>query len=70
MSSINPISFPFGMVPIANTRTSSRQVVPTSRSWQMKSVFSDNSTVFYTPGTLAPGGVGTTRNSRAKAKKT
>jgi len=68
--SSNQVSFPFGMVPIANNRNSTGPVVPTSRRWRMTSIFSDNSTVFYKPGSLAPGGVGTTRNSRAKAKKT
>jgi len=36
----------------------------------MKTVFSDNSRVHYKPGSLAAGGIGTVRNSRAKGKKT
>ena len=36
----------------------------------MKSLFSDNSLVYYKPGSLASGGVGTTKNNRHKSKKT
>ena len=38
--------------------------------FSMKSLFSDNSLVCYKPGTLAPGGIGSVRNSRHKAKHT
>lgn len=71
MSSNTPFSFPFGMVPIANNPNSTGgPIVPTSRRWNMKSIFSDNAMVYYKPGSLAYGGVGTTRNTRAKSKKT
>jgi hypothetical protein len=33
-------------------------------------LFTDNSRVYYTPYSLAPGGVGTVRNMRVKANKT
>lgn len=36
----------------------------------MKSLFTDNSRVHYKPHSLAPGGVGTVRNSRHKSKFT
>ena len=36
----------------------------------MKTIFSDNALVYYKPGTLASGGVGTVRNSRYKWKNT
>ena len=34
------------------------------------SLYSNNAQVFYKPYTLAPGGIGTVRNSRLKSKKT
>lgn len=37
---------------------------------KMKSLYSDNSVVYYKSGSLAAGGVGTTRNSRHKSKHT
>jgi len=33
-------------------------------------LFTDNSRVYYKPHSLAPGGVGTVRNTRVKANKT
>jgi hypothetical protein len=36
----------------------------------MKSIFSDNAAVYYKQGSLAPGGIGTVRNSRYKSKNT
>ena len=35
----------------------------------MKPVFTDNSKVYYKPGSLAAGGVGTVRNSGIKSRK-
>jgi hypothetical protein len=36
----------------------------------MQSIFSNNAQVVYKPGSLAPGGVGTVKNSSMKSKKT
>ena len=33
-------------------------------------LFTNNAQVYYKPGSLAPCGIGTVRNSRAKARKT
>lgn len=33
-------------------------------------LFSNNAQVYYKPGSLAPGGVGSVRNASAKSKKT
>jgi len=49
--------------------TTSPKVIPPAR-FTMKSLFSDNSLVYYKPHSLAPGGIGTVRNSSSKAKKT
>ena len=50
------------------------QKVPTLptcfKIYPMAMLFSDNSLVVYKPHSLAPGGVGTVKNSRAKATKT
>jgi hypothetical protein len=35
----------------------------------MKPVFTDNSKVYYKPGSLAAGGIGTVRNSGVKSRK-
>jgi hypothetical protein len=44
---------------------------PVVRNWRSLSpLFSNNAAVYYKPGSLAPGGVGTVRNSYAKARKT
>ena len=44
---------------------------PVVRNWRSLSpLFSNNAVVYYKPGSLAPGGVGTVRNSYAKARKT
>jgi hypothetical protein len=43
---------------------------PIFKLYPMKSLFSDNSLVVYKPHSLASGGVGTVKNSRAKAFKT
>ena len=36
---------------------------------KMKPVFTDNSRVYYKPGSLAAGGIGTVRNSAVKSRK-
>ncbi len=53
----NPVSVTFTTNPSVNPMT-------------MKSLFSNNSAVYYKPGSLASGGVGTVRNSRLKWKQT
>ena len=60
--------FPPEMVPTFSSR--SIIVRPSSyyTRFNMKSLFSDNSTVYYKPGSLASCGVGTVRNSHRKAK--
>jgi hypothetical protein len=45
-------------------------IIPKPKPFSMKSIFSNNAEVVYKPGTLAPGGVGTVKNSRMKSKKT
>ena len=52
------------------TPTFSPTVAPPGQRFMMKSIFSDNSLVYYKPHSLASGGVGTTANNRHKAKKT
>lgn len=54
--------------PVKIDRPRTLPILPTPFS--MKSIFSDNSLVCYKPGSLAPGGVGTVKNSRHKAKFT
>ena len=44
--------------------------LPAVKPFMMKSLFTDNSKVCYKPGSLAPGGVGTVRNSAIKSRKT
>jgi hypothetical protein len=51
-----------------NDRYISYFVYPVWRSLQQPLHFSDNSLVYYKPGSLASGGVNTVRNSRHKAK--
>ena len=46
----------------------SRTLPPTTLS--MKSLFTNNAQVCYKPHSLSYGGIGTMRNSRAKARKT
>lgn len=43
---------------------------PTTLPVNMKSLFTDNSRVYYKKGSLAPGGIGGVRNYRRKARKT
>jgi len=43
---------------------------PHKRRILMGSLYSNNAQVFYNPHTLAPGGIGTVRNSRLKSRKT
>jgi hypothetical protein len=45
-------------------------IIPTPKPFSMQSIFSNNSQVVYKPGSLAPGGVGTVKNSSMKSKKT
>ena len=52
------------------TPTFSSTVAPRPIQFTMKSIFSDNSLVYYKPHSLASGGVGTTKNNRHKSKKT
>lgn len=54
----NPIKNEFTLTPI-NPIFSTR----------MKSLFTDNSIVFYKKGALSSGGIGTVRNSSTKSKK-
>lgn len=42
----------------------------TNKSTMRMSLFSDNSLVYYKPGSLASGGVGSVKNQRHKWKKT
>jgi hypothetical protein len=53
--------------PVKNIQSNT---MPTVKPFSMKSMFSNNAQVIYKPGTLAPGGVGTVKNSRMKATKT
>lgn len=59
------IQFPTNPVPNVTS-----PILPTVKPFTMKSIFTDNALVAYKPGSLAPGGVGTVKNSRMKAKKT
>ena len=43
---------------------------PKIKPMTMKSLFSDNSLVYYKKGSLAPGGIGTVSNSRIKSRLT
>jgi hypothetical protein len=43
---------------------------PRARPASMGSLFTNNAQVYYKPGSLAPGGVGSVRNSSIKARKT
>lgn len=45
-------------------------IMPIPKPFSMKSMFSNNAQVVYKPGTLAPGGIGTVKNSRMKSIKT
>jgi hypothetical protein len=55
---------PFGLVPTPQfTLTVPNRIY-------MKNLFSDNSKVFYKPGSLASGGIGTVKNSRRKSTHT
>ena len=54
----NPVRFSFS------------KTLPQPPAFSMKSLFSNNAQVCYKPHSLSYGGVGTMRNSRAKARKT
>jgi len=43
---------------------------PKMKPMTMKSLFSNNSLVYYKKGSLAPGGIGTVANSRIKSRLT
>ena len=46
------------------------RTLPPTPQFSMKSLFSNNAQVCYKPHSLSYGGIGTMRNSRAKARKT
>lgn len=46
------------------------RILPVQPRFSMKSIFSDNSRVYYKQGSLASGGVGTVKNASHKGKKT
>ena len=54
----NPVRFEFS------------RTLPTPLILSMKSTFSNNAQVCYKPHSLSYGGIGSMRNSRAKARKT
>jgi len=57
--------------PKANNFGRSSSKLPTlPNRFTMKSIFSNNAAVCYKPHSLAPGGVGTVRNSGLKSRKT
>ena len=57
----------FSTNPVKNVTS---KTLPMVNKLSMKSLFTDNSKVVYKPGSLAPGGVGTVKNSRMKSVKT
>ena len=59
------IQFPTNPVKNVTSKT-----MPMVNTLSMKSLFTDNSKVVYKHGSLAPGGVGTVKNSRMKSVKT
>ena len=59
----NPVSVPF-------TRINPPVLPPYFRTYPKTMLFSDNSLVVYKQHSLAPGGIGTVKNNRAKANKT
>ena len=59
----NPVSVPF-------TRINPPVLPRYFRTYPKTMLFSDNSRVVYKQHSLAPGGIGTVKNSRAKAHKT
>jgi hypothetical protein len=60
-----------GTTPDVPPGFSSTPPPPVIRNWRsLKSLFSNNAAVYYKPGSLASGGVGSVRNSSAKARKT
>lgn len=65
MYKINGMGFPPNLTP-----TFSNKNAPDVQNFTMKSIFTDNAAVYYKPASLAPGGVGTTRNCRHKSKHT
>jgi len=52
--------------PVINNFTTKQPYIP---AFTMKSIFSNNSNVYYKPGSLASGGVGTVINSRNKSRR-
>jgi hypothetical protein len=67
MSSVNP-NYSFNPAYLGVSMVSRGKLGPLKKL--MKPVFTDNSMVYYKPGSLAAGGIGTVRNSNMKAKKT
>jgi hypothetical protein len=55
----NPVSVQFKLWPTAKAAKAIR-----------KPLFTDNAQVYYKPGSLAPGGVGTVSNVGAKSRRT
>jgi hypothetical protein len=49
---------------------STKKAIPVVPATVKKPVFANNALVLYKAGSLAPGGVGTVRNSRKKSKHT
>jgi hypothetical protein len=53
-------------------RSATHQIIPSQNApfnINMKSLFTDNSKVYYKPGSLTTSGAGTVRNSRMKSKR-
>ena len=53
-----------------NISVPTKKTIPVVPRTLIKLLFSDNSLVLYKAGRLAPGGIGTVRNSRRKATHT
>ena len=53
-----------------NPAASSRSIIKMPIQYMKMPLFSNNAAVYYKPHSLASGGVGTVRNSRAIGKKT
>ena len=60
---------PFIEISQFNVYPKPMQLFPTVRPMKMP-LFSNNAQVYYKPGSLSSGGVGTVRNSRRKGKHT
>jgi hypothetical protein len=66
MSSVTP-NYLFNPVYLGVSMVSRGKLGPLKNL--MKPVFTDNSMVYYKPGSLAAGGIGTVRNSSVKVRK-